>query len=465
MSYAISSTKFSLKKFRQKQNLSSQISLTYAVILFATIFLVNIGTTAGVYYLFHHQAERALDISISRVSEKIQSVESLDKNFLYSGAVMSSVILRVTDDKEKIFLDNSPSFPALEKILQFKKNNSPFWASEKYQLIETPNSFFYYKNLPLEVGGKIFNFHFLKTITFEKNFIRNMLWIILLIDLVGLTFAIMIGNKFSKKILNPLKNFTEIAKKISAGNLGKRIEVENSAEEITKLAESFNKMLDRLEESFRQQQRFIADASHEFRTPVTVIRGYADMLKIYGANDSEFFAEATDSIQNSSKNLQNLIERLLFLARADQNNLPTKKIPLNVNQLLIDVAESFKNPRIKFIGNENFEIIGDENFLKKMFSEIVENALNFSRDDVFIEIQNSPEAVKIIDKGIGIAEEDIEKIFDRFYRADKSRTKIDDNKISAGLGLSIAKWIADNHKIKFEISSNLDEGTSFSCIF
>lgn len=452
-------------KIFQRQKLSSQISISYALILLVTIFFINVGTTAGVYYLFYHQAERSLDISIERVEEKIKNVTEIDKNFLYSGVLMSTVILRVTDDSGAVVLDNSPGFPALEKILILQKNNSPFWSSEKYKLIETPNSFFYYKNLPVEVGGKIFYFHFFRTITFEKNLIRNMLWIILIAELIGISFAIKFGNIFSKKILKPLQQVTATAREISAENLDARIEIKNSAEEVREVAENFNKMLDRLEKNFKQQQRFISDASHEFRTPITIIQGYTEMLESYGAEDSEIFAESVTEIKKSAQDMQTLIEKLLFLARADQNNLPTKKLPVEINNLLQEVIKNFSDKQIEIICEENFEVIGDEDFLKKMFSEFIENAFKYGGKKIIVQFDKKISAVKIIDDGIGIAPENLDKIFDRFYRADSSRTKTDSEKISAGLGLSIAKWIADRHGIKIEIVSALGKGTTVICKF
>lgn len=461
MSYAINLAESKIFNFLRHQKLSSQISLTYAVVLLATIILMNIATTAGVYYLFHHQASRAIEISVEQTTDKISYFDSVDEKFLAFGTLMSGVILRVTDEQNKTVLDSSPSFPTLEKILQFERKVSPFWASEDYKFIETPNSFFYYKNLPMTIGGKNFNFHFLKTITFEKNLIRYTLWVLLIVDLIGLCFAIKFGYFLSKRILKPLSLVTSTAKEISAGNLDKRLEVKNFGDEVGELSDSFNKMLERLEESFKQQQRFIADASHEFRTPITVIRGYVDMLESYGVEDKELFDEATTEIKKSATNMQTLIESLLFLARADQNNLPLKKSPVEVNKLLQNVVESFHSQRIEFIAGENFEILGDENFLRKMFSEFVENALNFSEDKIIVEFKNS--VVKIIDKGIGIAEENRDKIFDRFFLADKSRTKKDIKNFSAGLGLSIAKWIADSHGIKIEVESELNKGTTIKC--
>ena len=275
------------------------------------------------------------------------------------------------------------------------------------------------------------------------------------------------ANIWGKKILKPLKQVTNTAREISIGNMNSRLKVENSGEEINELSITFNTMLDRLEESFVQQQRFIADASHELRTPITVIRGYADMLEKYGADDKEIFEEATTEIKKSALNMQYLVENLLFLARAESGSQTLRKTPLDINEILKVTVENFDNPRIEFTNDKIFELEGDAEFLKRMFAAFIDNALIYSKENVSVALKNFGDTavVEISDKGIGIAPENLNKIFDRFFRGDKSRVKTDEDKISAGLGLSIAKWIADNHGVKISVESELGKGTTFKLTF
>ena len=212
-----------------------------------------------------------------------------------------------------------------------------------------------------------------------------------------------------------------------------------------------------------RQKKFIADVSHELRTPITVIKNYVEILENFGAEDPELFQESMHAIKIAAENMQNLVDSLLFLARADENAHNLRKISVELNDLINSAVEQIKNPRIQIIFGDKFNFIGDPEFLKKMFGEFFKNAILYSSDKIFVEIhvEKNFATVKIIDSGIGIAAEDIDKIFDRFYRADKSRTKIDDNKNSPGLGLSIAKWIADQHEIKISVTSEPDKGSTF----
>ena len=454
-----------IKNFRRKK-ISAQINITYSVILLSTLILANIGTTAGVYYLFHHQAERAIDISVEKVISRVNEVQAIDENFLAIN-IPPSVIFRVTDDSGEKYFDSNPYFATTAKMLKRVRENPPFWASDKYILLETPHSFFYYKDLPLEIGGRTFHFQFLRTITFEKQYIKYLLWTLFFADLIGLGLAVMTGNILSRKVLKPLKEVTKTAREISAGNMNKRLAVENSGAEVNELSVSFNTMLDRLEKSFRQQQRFISDASHELRTPITVIRGYVDILEKYGAEDRELLEEATAEIKKSAQNMQYLVENLLFLARADSGTQILNKSPLELNEILKITVESFKNPRLKFSNDKIFKTVGDADFLKKMFAAFIDNALIYSQEKVFVTLKNLGDTaiVEISDTGIGIAPENLDKIFDRFFRGDKARVKSDEDKISAGLGLSIAKCVADIHGVKIEVESELGKGTIFKLTF
>ena len=454
-----------IKNLRDKK-ISTQINITYGVILLSTLILTNIGTTAGVYYLFHHQAERAIDISVEKTIKRVEEIQAIDEKF-FEIDIMPSVIFRVTDERGTEYFDSNPYFAPTARMLKRVRENPPFWASDKYILLETAHSFFYYKDLPLKIGGRTFHFHFLRTITFEKQYIRYLLWTLFLADLIGLGLAVMAGNILSKKVLKSLKNVTKTAHEISAGNMNKRLTVENSGAEVNELSISFNTMLDRLEKSFTQQQRFISDASHELRTPITVIRGYVDILEKYGAKDKELLEEATAEIKKSAQNMQYLVENLLFLARADAGAQPLKNSPVELNEILKITVENFKNPRLKFSNDKHFKTAGDAEFLKKMFAAFIDNALIYSQEKVSVTLKNLGDTavVEISDKGIGIAPENLDKIFDRFFRGDKSRAKSDEDKISAGLGLSIAKWVADIHGVKIEVASELGAGTTFKLTF
>ena len=222
----------------------------------------------------------------------------------------------------------------------------------------------------------------------------------------------------------------------------------------------------RAEENFQRQQRFINDVSHELRTPLTIIRGYVDILERYGAADPELFQEAVTSIKNSAQNMQNLVENLLFLARAEQGHRALTKVPVDLDDLLIKFVADYNSPRVQIAKLTPCKIMADADFAKKMFAAFLDNALRYSPPDTVVQVELSAAGdsatLKFIDRGIGISREDSEKIFDLFYRSDKARTKNDSGESSVGLGLSIAKWIADSHDIAIGVASEPGKGTTFT---
>ncbi len=219
-------------------------------------------------------------------------------------------------------------------------------------------------------------------------------------------------------------------------------------------------------ENFLRQQRFVNDVSHELRTPLTIIRGYVDILERYGAQDSELFREAVTSIKKSAQNMQSLVESLLFLARADQGRQPLNMAPVELDELLKKFVEDFASTRVQITKLAPCKIMADAEFFKQMLTAFLDNALRYSPPDTPVKVELTAAAseakLKFIDKGIGISKEDCGKIFDRFYRTDKARTKLNGGESSVGLGLSVAKWIADRHDIEIAVKSKLGEGSTFT---
>ncbi len=220
------------------------------------------------------------------------------------------------------------------------------------------------------------------------------------------------------------------------------------------------------QENYLRQQRFVNDVSHELRTPLTIIRGYVDLLEACGADDPAIFKEAVTSIKNSAQNMQNLVESLLFLARADEGDQPLTKVPVDLDELIKRFVEDRGSPRVQIAKLMPCKIFGDAEFLKKMLTAFLDNALRYSPPDspvkILLTTENKFATLKFVDKGIGISKEDCEKIFDRFYRTDKARTKVDGCENSVGLGLAVAKWIADRHDIEIDVRSKPGEGSTFT---
>ena len=290
---------------------------------------------------------------------------------------------------------------------------------------------------------------------------------LLYIDIVGFLFAGLIGIYISHTMLKPVRKIRETAERISVEDLSQRIEISGPDDDLKELSITFNSMIDRLERSFEQQSRFVSDASHELRTPISVIKGYANLINRWGKDDPEILQEAVNNILEETDHMSVMIKNLLFLARSDQHRAHIQKQPMSLNDAVRDIAKdlSVTDEKINIITDicdKDMVIDGDPDLIKQMLWIYTENAVKYSGQEktityrVFSEGQYACVSVK--DNGCGINKEDLPHIFERFYRVDKSRNK---NIPGTGLGLSIAEWIIDVHSGSVEVNSVVGQGTEF----
>lgn len=282
---------------------------------------------------------------------------------------------------------------------------------------------------------------------------------------VGFLVTLVMGNKSGERIIEPLKQMTGTVKNITVNDLSKRIDVSGSKDELKDLAITFNNMMDAIEDSVERQNQFVSDASHELRTPISVVKGYADLLDRWGKDEKQVLEESVKAIQNEADHMNKLVEKLLFLARGDMNVQKLDKEKFNLNELIEEIYKETKmidkEHSVVFESSpEDVFIMGDKRLIKEAIRVFVENSIKYTEYGGSIKIivgfDEYNGKIGIVDSGVGIKSEDIPKIFDRFYRADKSRTK---KSGGTGLGLSIAKWIIDAHKGKILVKSNEGEGT------
>lgn len=292
----------------------------------------------------------------------------------------------------------------------------------------------------------------------------------ILSTLFGLFIMISIGVKVAQKVLYPIERMTEDIKDISSNSLDNRLNVSTAKDELKDLSIAFNGMLDELHEMYDKQSMFVSDASHELRTPIAVIQGYASMLDRWGKEDPEVLTESLQAIKVESENMKELVEKLLFLARADKNRIVLDKEFFDIHELMSEIAKETEMiaPEHTIVNQLDFtgQLFGDQNSIKQALRVFIDNAIKYTPDQGEISIllykKENNVIIGIVDTGIGIPEEDIPHIFDRFYRADKSRTKETGGN---GLGLSIAKWILDQHHCTVDVQSAQDVGTRIEITF
>lgn len=451
-----------------RMKISTKITGLYAAILLVVLLVTSAIMGLGIYFSFYHEAETEIHLAMQNVQKGLASSRSLQEFLVQGDIVPPGVVIRVTDLTGRVIYENDSHYPSLDTVEAHRVKDPPFWAAKDMEVVEFNRFMMYYTSMDVADHGQI---HFFRTITAEKNFLVDLQRLLFLVTIAGFLVALGAGYFLSNRILQPIRNLTQTARKIEVERMDKRIEVPPAKDEMAELALTFNHMLDRLERGFQQQQRFVSDASHELRTPVTVILGYSDLLARWGRSDAKILEEGITSIRSEAEDMQDLIEKLLFLARADQKRQVLHKENVHLNELVDDAVRKMKlvakQHTLQLVANEPGVIYADPATMRQMMRIFLENAVKYTPEGGHITVTSrclpEKEAMQLTfaDDGIGIAEEDQGKIFERFYRADSSRTKKAGSVGGTGLGLSIASWIAEQHDIDIAVESELDKGTKF----
>lgn len=294
------------------------------------------------------------------------------------------------------------------------------------------------------------------------------LLIIMILAGGGLLLLASLGGYFIiRKALKPVKSVVQTAKDISADDLSLRIEAGQQQDEIGELVDTFNDMISRLEKSVKKIKQFSGDVSHELRTPLTIIRGEIEVLLRKDRSKEEYQKTLKSALEETAY-LERIIDDLLFLSRMDALEKKEFEKSVQLDEILLKVVESQefaakkKGITLDIKKVEPTQVKGEEILLERMVANIIDNAIRYTHSagkvEVSLEKKDGTSTLFVQDTGIGIPEESLPLIFDRFYVVDKSRFK---ETGGLGLGLSIVKRVADCHGGKIEVKSELNKGTSF----
>ena len=310
----------------------------------------------------------------------------------------------------------------------------------------------------------------------EASFGVTIRFAVILFPLMALVTAV-IGYRFTRRTLLPVKQITRTVQKIRAdADLSRRIGLKapegrerRNRDEIYGLAGTFDDMLEELEEVFQREKQFTSDVSHELRTPISVILAQcAECLEDEGLTARQ--REQLLLIERKAKDMAGMISQLLFLSRADQGRQPLQREPVNVSELTLMTAEEQqlladaegRGVRISCDAGSDITACVDETLFIRLLVNLISNAVSYSRPNgrvtVFLSRADGEITGTVCDNGIGISEEDLPHIWERFYRADASRQPGG----HSGLGLSMVKWIAEAHGGSVEAESRLGEGSTFT---
>jgi heavy metal sensor kinase len=276
------------------------------------------------------------------------------------------------------------------------------------------------------------------------------------------------GYWLSRRALAPVDTLVRTAREISGANLNSRLPKLETGDELQRLSDTLNQMLSRIETAFLRVTQFTADASHELRTPVSLIRTEAELALRRSRGEAEY-KESLRHILLESERTTALIEQLLALARADSGRETLHMQPVNLSQTLASAANDWQ--QVATIRNLQFSVnicsrdlmvMGDETALRRVADLLLDNAIKYTPSPGSVHLSFDPKGDKAVmlvrDSGVGISEEDQPKIFERFYRADKARSR---EQGGAGLGLAMAQWIVAQHRGTITVESRPGNGATF----
>ena len=381
----------------------------------------------------------------------------IDSNF---DTMIQNVEIAIYDKDFKFLYGNSPNGFEMDN----KKSKD-----DKIIIVRSHNQKWYVYNKMISLGnyGKVWIRGVMPNIG-QSSAIETVIQISFIILPFFLILSAIGGYTITKNAFAPMEKITEIAEKINEGNdLSKRIHLENGADELHTLANTLDVMFDRLQKSFENEVQFTSDVSHELRTPITVILTQAE----YGKEYINSLKEAQNSfkiIEKEGQKMSKLVSQLLTLSRMERGKQKLHLENIDLSELLEMSVETqiscAKSKNIKFITKIAPEVYAniDEMMIMRVFTNLISNAISYGKENGTITVElfsKGNSIIKISDDGIGIAKDQLDKIWLRFYQVDPSK-----NGDNSGLGLSMVKKIIELHNGKIFVKSELGKGTTFTII-
>jgi two-component system OmpR family sensor kinase len=297
---------------------------------------------------------------------------------------------------------------------------------------------------------------------------------LLLILLIAVPAALLVASAgglfLANKALRPVDEISQIARRIGSGDLSQRIRIKRAKDELGRLASTFNEMIAKLEKSFRQVKRFTADASHELKTPLTILRGEVEVGLKKKRALKEYQRILVSNLEEISR-MSRIVDDLLTLSRADMGELTMVREETVLSPLAQEVCSDLqmlardKGVQLRFKGDGITKVEGDPLFLRQLILNLTENGLKYTPAGGKVELKVEGDRrqgvarILVSDTGMGIPEKDLKRIFDRFYRVDKARSR---ETGGTGLGLSICQWIVQAHEGQIAVQSKVEKGSTFT---
>ncbi|TFE00360.1 sensor histidine kinase [Jeotgalibacillus salarius] len=351
---------------------------------------------------------------------------------------------------------------------ELRNTEKTFYNNQLAEIVDLDHGKYTFVSIPvIWTDGSVVNLQMYESIdTAVSNLqvLRNTLAGVMILALIPVFIS---GRLLGNVIMGPIRAMTGTMKEIQKSGEFKRIPLEEkSKDELYEMGDSFNHMMNLLETNYEKQEQFVANASHELKTPLTVIESYASLIKRRGIDNPEVVGESVEAIHSEAIRMKDLTQQLLLLAKhGEQWKLSIEEF--DIKYLLEESVQGFRNAyrrEIVFEAEESIVASADKQKLKQLIYILMDNAIKYSKQEIKVKLNTEGQQGKITveDKGIGIPEDDLPKVFDRFYRVDKARTRASGG---SGLGLSLAKELSEALGMEISLQSTEGKGTTASILF
>lgn len=441
--------------------------LCWYTVIFAGVLLLSGGIS---YHYFEDALENSLDTSLQVQAQQI--AEEMVPGSYTGVHIDYGALVRLLSSQGTI-LSETPACKSLvipqQSVAQALQGHS--WEGTIKTASGQEVQFY---SLSVLVGGKVMavvqvgellsGFHIL---------LHQLIFILFIVGGLALVICALNGYWLTGRAFAPIQRLTQTARSIKNGDLRQRVNIPPAHDEIRFLAITLNEMLDSLSQMVSRQRRFVADASHELRTPVAVIRNKTSIALLREQSVTDY-ATILQGIHTETERLGSLLHDLLVLSKGDEGRVKFEREPVHLDLLAIATvaqAEGLADDRaihIAIQAEQSVIVMGDEARFIQILMNLLDNALRYTQPGgcVHVQIEVSPQNTArliVSDTGQGIAEEHLPHIFERFYRADPAREQTAGS--NSGLGLAIVEWLVRVHEGKIEVESVPEKGTSFTLTF
>ena len=351
---------------------------------------------------------------------------------------------------------------------QLSNRNSSFYPGEKSEIITYQQKKYVFVSNPIVWGdGSVVNLQITKSMSATEEMLAVLRIVLIAVTIIAMIPVLISSTILSNFIARPIRSMIDTMKEIQTSGQFKRLILEEkSKDELVEMGKTFNHMIDLLQANFEKQEQFVSNASHELKTPLTVIESYASLLKRKGLERPDLFDESIEAIHSEAIRMREMTEQMLLLAK-HQEKWNIEKENVNLTDIMAELAKVYKNAynrTVEIYSGDAIEAVTDVQKLKQLLFIFLDNARKYSDEliSVYIGRTGNEAYIRIEDRGDGIPKAELPKVFDRFYRVDKARNR---KQGGSGLGLSVAKEIADAIDVRIEMDSLEGRGTIVTLLF